>query len=226
MEEDLKDLEDTTNELCHARLNLTKSNVTKPWDMEELKDVLKKLVKNKSRDADGYANELFMLSVAGDDLVLAVLKLCNKIKQKQTFPKALEKCNITSLHRKKSRNDFKNYRGIFRISVIRSILDRLIYEDSYEAIDSNLTDGNVGARKRRGCRDNMFVLSAVNNSVLKGRSEPIQLQVTDIKTCFDKIWLQSSTNALFECGLQNDMLSLIFEAKFIISRIYRAQIFE
>ena len=54
----------------------------------------------------------------------------------------------------KARNDFHNYRGIFRISVIRSILDRLIYEDSYKVIDSNLTDGNVGCRKNRSSRDN------------------------------------------------------------------------
>ena len=65
---------------------------------------------------------------------------------------------------------------------------------------------NVGARKRRGCRDNMFVLSAVNNSVLNGTSEPIELQVKYIKTCFDKMWLQTSTNGLYECGLRNNLL--------------------
>ena len=66
------------------------------------------------------------------------------------------------------------------MTILRSILDRLMYNSAYEAIDANLTDGNVGARKRRGCRDNMFVLTAVNNSVLKGSSDPIQLLVTDI----------------------------------------------
>ena len=210
MREDLKDLEDTTNELCHARLNLTKSNVTKPWDMEELKDVLKKLVKNKSRDADGYANELFMLSVAGDDLLLAVLKLCNKIKQKQTFPKALEKCNITSLHKKKSRNDLDNYRGVFRVSVLRSILDRLMYNSTYEVIDQNLTDGNVGARKGRSCRDNIFVLGAVTNSVLNGTSKPIQIQTIDVQKCFDKLWLEACINSLYEAGLKSDILNLLY----------------
>ena len=68
--------------------------------MEDLKTVLKELGRNKSRDADGYANEMFMLSVAGDDLQLAVLKLLNMIKEKQQFPEALTKCNITSLHKK------------------------------------------------------------------------------------------------------------------------------
>ena len=100
---------------------------------------------------------------------------------------------------------------MFRVSVIRSILDRLLYNSTYEVIDSNLTDGNVGARKRRGCRDNIFVLSAVNNSKLNGTSEPIQLQVTDVQTCFDKMWLlQSTTNALYNNGLRNDMLSLMY----------------
>ena len=56
----------------------------------------------------------------------------------------------------------------------------------------------------------MFVLSAVNNSVLNGTSEPIELQVKYIKTCFDKMWLQTSTNALYECGLRNNLLSLMF----------------
>ena len=56
----------------------------------------------------------------------------------------------------------------------------------------------------------MFVLSAVNNSIINGTSEPIQVQVTDVKTCFDKMWLQSCTNSLYNSGLRNDMLSLMY----------------
>ena len=159
----LKTLEADTNKLCELRLKLSKLEKTKPWDIEDLKLALKGLAKDKSRDADGYANELFAITVAGDDLLLAVLKLLNCIKDQQQFPKAFEKCNITPLHKSKSKNDFENYRGVFRVSVLRSIMDRLIYINSYEAIDDNLTDANVGARKNRSVRDNIFVISAVNN---------------------------------------------------------------
>jgi hypothetical protein len=134
----------------------------------------------------------------------------NLIKEKQTYPKAMEKCNITSLHKKGSKNDFANYRGIFRVSVLRSFLDTLIYNSSYETIDNNLTDGNVGCRKRRGCRDNMFVISAISNSVVNGKSEPIQVQVTDVEKCFDKMWLQSCVNSIYDAGLRNDMLNLLY----------------
>ena len=43
------------------------------------------LKKDKSRDADGYSNELFMLTVAGEDLQLVVLKLLNKIFSLENF---------------------------------------------------------------------------------------------------------------------------------------------
>ena len=180
MKDHLKDLDEETNYLCDARTKLVKLNKTAPWTIEELKDVLKKLDNDKSRDAEGHCNELFKENAEGTDLVKAVLSLMNLIKEKQEFPKIMEKCNITTLHKKKSKQDFSNYRGIFRVSTLRSILDRLIYNSNYETIDSNLSDGNVGARKRRGCRDNIFVLSAINNSVLNDKSDPIQIQVTDV----------------------------------------------
>ena len=210
MEESLTDLESDTNKLCKLRLKLSKMNKTRPWDVEDLKLALKGLAKDKARDADGYANELFAIKVAGDDLLLAVLKLLNCIKDRQQFPKSFEKCNITPLHKSKSKNDFENYRGVFRVSVLRSILDRLLYMDSYETIDENLTDANVGARKERSVRDNIFVISAVTNSVLNGASRPIQVEVIDVIKCYDKLWLEACINSLYEAGLNSDYLNLLY----------------
>ena len=135
----------------------------------------------------------------------------NRIKSEQVFPEAIEPCNITSLYKQKgSWKELDNYRGVFRTTVLRSILDRLIYNDSYRTIDENLTDQNVGARKSRNIRDNIFVLGAVVNSVVNGNESPIQIQVGDVKKCFDKLWLQTTTNALYESGLNNDMLNLLY----------------
>ena len=111
---------------------------------------------------------------------------------------------------KSSRNDFENYRGIFRVTIFRSILDRLIYNDEYEEIDSNLTDSNVGARKGRNIRDNIFVINSVVNSVLKGKAEQIDVQVFDVEKCFDALWVQECINDLYEAGLDNDKLPLLF----------------
>ena len=143
-------------------------NKTAPWDMEDLDIVLKKLKNNKSRDPHGLANELFKDEAAGEDFKLAILHLMNRIKDEQIYPKCLELCNISSIWKLKGpRNRFSSYRGIFRVSIFRAILDRLIYNDEYDNIDSNLTDSNVGARKMRNIRDNIFVLNAIINSKKK-----------------------------------------------------------
>ena len=48
------------------------------------------------------------------------------------------------------------------------------------------------------------------SSVIHGREDPLQIQVQDVNKCFDKLWLQETTNALYEAGLQNDKLNLLF----------------
>ena len=179
--------------------------------MEDLNKVLRNLKKNKARDPLGYCNELFRPEVAGDDLKMAILKMMNKIKKDQIFPESLQLCNISSIWKKKSsRNDFDAYRGIFTVTIFRSIMDRLIYNDEYTTIDSNLSDCNVGARKNRNIRDNIFVLNAIINSINKGNEDPVDVQVYDVEKCFDSLWLHEVVNSLFEAGFQNDKLPLLF----------------
>ena len=197
--------------LCIKRLEKAKNSKTEPWKIKDLESVLKYLKRNKSKDPFGYANELFDLKVAGEDLKQAILILMNRIKSEQVYPKVLEVCDITPIFKRRgNRNDFSNYRGIFRVSVLRSILDRLIYNDEYYNIDHNLTDCNVGARKGRNIRDNIFVINAITNSVRKGKEEDIDIQVYDVETCFDSLWLQDCINDMYEAGLQNDKLSLLY----------------
>ena len=136
----------------------------------------------------------------------------NGIKKSQTFPECLKACNITCLYKNKgSRKDLNMYRGIFRVTLFRNILDRLIFNDEYETIDKNLTDSNVGGRRGRNIRDNIFVLNAVINAVKKGDDEPCDVIVTDVEKCFDALWAQECINTLYEYGLNNDKLVLLYE---------------
>ena len=209
--DDLSHIKEAKEMLSEKLLEVARSRKTPPWSMKDLDIVLKNLKKQKSRDPHGLANDLFLPDVAGDDLKLAVLKLMNEIKEKQVFPKCLELCNISSIWKKKgNKNNFNSYRGIFRVTIFRSILDKLIYNDEYNNIDKNLTDANVGARKKRNIRDNIFVLNAITNSKKKEKAEALDLQVYDIEKCFDALWLHEVINCLFESGLQNDKLPLLF----------------
>ena len=211
MNKNIEHIKDAKEMLCKKLLELAKCNKTPAWTIKDLNLVLKNLKKQKSRDPYGLANDLFRPEVAGSDLKLALLKLMNKIKDDQEYPRNLELCNISSIWKSKgSRSSFDSYRGIFRVTIFRSILERLIYNDEYKNLDKNLTDSNVGARKNRNIRDNIFVLNAIVNSVKKETDNGIDCQIYDIEKCFDALWLHEVINSLFEAGLQNDKLPLLF----------------
>ena len=196
--------------MCDERLKEASQIKTHDWTMGDLEEVLKQLKLNKSRDPMGYSNELFTPNNAGTDLKKAVLKLMNQIKTQQIFPQPLKKCNISSLYKHKgSKHDFNNYRGIFRVTILRSILDKPIYNDEYCIIDENLTDSNVGARKGRNIRDNIFVVSAIVNNVVRRKLKGIDIGIYDIEKCFDKLWSKECINDLYENGLKNDKLCLL-----------------
>ena len=185
----LETLQQLKENVCNLRIKKSQRNETQDWTIDDLNIVLSHLKKDASRDPYGYANEIFDIKVAGDDLKKALLALMNEIKDKQVFPQVLQSCNISSIWKRKGpKKNFESYRGIFRITVIRNILDRLIYNDEYPKIDSYLSDCNVGGRKGRNVRDNIFVLNAVMNSISRRNKEPHDVQVYDLIQCFDSMW--------------------------------------
>ena len=152
--------------------------------------------------------------MGGSDFIQAIQMCMNNIKDQHTIPDCLKVCNITSLYKNKgSRKDLNCYRGVFRAPVLRSILDRLIFNDEYEALDKELTDSNVGGRKGRNIRDNIYVLNAIINSITSGNAEACDITVYDVEKCFDTLWAQECINTLYEHGLDNDKIVLLFEER-------------
>jgi hypothetical protein len=193
---------------------LTKLTKSKPWNENDLSKVLSSLKNNKSRDPHGLINELFKPGVIGTDLHLSLLTLLNKIKFNCHIPEFVEWANITSLYKGKGEKiDLENERGIFIVTVFRSILMKLIYNDKYSIIDSNMSDSNVGARRKKNIRNHIFVINGIIFDVLSSKKKKaIDIQIMDYKQCFDSMWLEETMNDMFEAGVVDDQLALIYEA--------------
>ena len=107
-----------------------------------------------------------------------------------------------------------NQRGIFGLTLFKKVLDYLIFEEFYEDIDENMTDSNIGGRKRRMPKDHLFVLYGVMNSVFNGKEEDINVNIYDIEKAFDKLFLKESLNDMYDNlseSKRNDKLSLLYE---------------
>ena len=121
--------------------------------------------------------------------------------------------NITTVPKSGSKLDPINQRGIFRVSVVRSILMRIIYNEKYPIIDSNMSDCQMGGRKGKGCRNNIWIINGIIHEVLKSnKMKPVQLQICDYKQMFDSMDLKEAISDIFDVGVDDDSLALIYKA--------------
>ena len=68
----------------------------------------------------------------------------------------------------------------------------------------------VGNQRERSIRDHTFIAHAIVNEA-RNRGIQIDLQFTDIKQCFDSIWLQDAINDLYLSGVCSRNLNLLYQ---------------
>ena len=194
------------------QMKLAMSSTSNPWSLGDLEKVLKSLKNNKARDDHGHCYEIF--KYGGNSLKVSLLNLFNKIKSEKTFPTIMQQANITSLWKRKGdKLDLDNDRGIFNVPKIRSILDKLIYNDIYPIIDLNMSSSNIGARKERNIREHLFVINSIINDIHNSKhSKDIDVQIFDVKKCFDKLDYTDTAINLYNAGVQDDKFVIINES--------------
>ena len=207
-----KYLKDLKEELWKQRLKQAQNVKSKKWTKNDLIKILKSLKSNKSRDPHGIVNELFKPGVIGQDLFNSMLMLFNQVKETLIIPKFMELCNIVGIYKGKGdKMDLNNDRGIFIVNIFRSILMKLIYSDKYKIIDKSMSDSNVGARRKKNIRNHIFIINGIIQEALCKKSEPVDLVIVDYRQCFDSLWLEECCNDLFEAGVNDDQIALIYK---------------
>ena len=210
---DFSDMRIRRKEIFKLKMKFAGNQRSPDWSMNDLEAALKNLKSNKSRDFEGYLNKIFKLNVIGDDLKDSLLLMLNILKKKKLIPIFLNYCNITTVPKKGSKTELKNERGIFRVPILRYILMRLIYNMKYRKIDRNMSDCQMGARKAKGCRNNIFVVNAIIHDVMKSKNKkPIILQIYDYAQMFDSIDLEQAISDIFDVGVDDDTLVLLHKA--------------
>ena len=212
IKEELSELKDMKENLFNKRLKLAEKRKSEPWNISQLEEALKALKKNKSRDPNGWINELFKDGVAGSKLKLSLLHIFNKIKEENIIPDFIRLADVSTIYKRKgSKRDLENERGIFVVTILRSILTRLIYIDYYSILDISMSDSQIGARKGKNIRNHLWIVYGVISDVLSSKTKkPIDIQLFDYKQCFDSLWLQECMNDFYSAGVQDDKFALLY----------------
>ena len=90
-----------------------------------------------------------------------------------------------------------------------SILDKLVYNDKYPTIDKNMSSSNIVGRRNRNIRDHLFVINSILHDIKLNKHECVDIEIFDVKKCFDKMWSSETANDIFEAGVNDDTFVLI-----------------
>jgi hypothetical protein len=85
--------------------------------------------------------------------------------------------------------------------------------EKYPDIDKNMSDSQMGGRKGKGCRNNIFIINGIIHDVLRSKKKKsVLLQIYDYAQMFDSINLKQAISDVYETGLKDDNLSLVYKA--------------
>ena len=142
------------------------------------------------------------------------------------YPDFMRKADVTTIYKGKgSRTDLNNDRGVFVVSVFRSLLMKLIYKDIYKIIDKSMGDSQIGSRKNMNIRNHIWVLNSIICDVNSSKNKtPIDILIYDYKQCFDSLWLEECLNDMYEGGFRNDELNLLYSANNIVKVAVRTPV--
>ena len=122
---------------------------------------------------------------------ITLVTLFNTIQATFWIPKQWNDIRIKSLHKKGSKMDLKNKRGIFLANILYKTFERILIARNEERIENLLSNHQCGGRKGVSTADILMVISSIieRNRYL-GRNTYVFF--ADAVKCFDKLWLQRS----------------------------------
>ena len=203
-------LHELKRHLFELRMKFSLREKSQDWSPESIKKVCNNLKNNKARDREGLIYELFKPSNCGNDVYESLTKLFNLIKAQLSIPDFFQSMTITSIYKGKGlKSLLKSERGIFNLCKARNLMDKLLYNDIYEAVESSLSCSNAGGRRGRSTRDQLFVVYSVINEVVNGKADSLSVTSYDVMMCFDKMNYAETNNDLYDAHVRGDKFALI-----------------
>ena len=173
---------------------------------EDVKIAVKGLKRKKAADREGWVNELII--EAGEEMTISLTHMFNEIMKEMTIPKQWTEMIIKSIHKKGTKSQMENRRGLFLTNIISKVFEKVL--DNITRDEINISEYQCGGQRGRGTIDNHIMLNAVvdNNSRIGKKT---YMYFADAYKCFDRLWLKDCLVELWKAGMREREVNLIYE---------------
>jgi hypothetical protein len=173
--------------------NLEKINYgTGPLDneisVEEISHEVKQLKNGKVSDPDNIINE--MLKYGESQLLPSLHKLFNTVLNSGNFPSSWATDHMSLIHKKGTKQDTNNYRGISLSSCLGKLFTRIINTRLSKFLEVNSIIPNEQGRFRKNFRttDSMFILKSLHDKYRYVKKTGLYTCFVDFSKAFDAVW--------------------------------------
>jgi len=164
---------------------------------EELLKCLNGLSENKAPGADNLPIEAYKYSLTARNELFRIIQL---IWDSEVVPPDIVKGVFIMLYKKKSRDDFKNYRAICLLCHAYKLLSAVIARRLSIELQPVLPDSQAGFRPARGTRDNICILKWTIEMLIQ-ESKPAVITFIDYTAAFDTVSHVFLDKALCSAGM-------------------------
>ena len=187
-----------TNNLL-STISFTKDDIAK---------IIKNLNPNKAHGFDMISIRMIKICV---ESILKPLELIFKsCLENCKFPIEWKKANVAPVHKRNNKQLIENYRPVSLLPVCGKILERLIYNKTFELFTENelISQNQSGFKPGHSC---ISQLLCITHDVYQSLDDGLETRVVflDTSKVFDKVWHEALLLKLKQNGISGNLLNVI-----------------
>ncbi|XP_030765487.1 uncharacterized protein LOC115889574 [Sitophilus oryzae] len=175
---------------------------------KEVKQICQTL---KSRKSPGPGEiPLELLKYGTDKLYKQFASLFQKCLNGENIPKEWKTSYITTIHKKGSKDDCDNYRGISVLSSVSRVYGKLVKKRIEEEYRDMEAEEQAGFRAGRSTVDHLFTLTQIIEKKM-ARNQEIHLLYVDLKKAYDSVPQSKLWEALEKTNISITLIKAVQE---------------
>ena len=157
---------------------------TEKISVEEVRECIRKLKNRKAPGICGITGE--MLKAGGDVVVQWLHRIFCMAWGSGTVPADWRKAQIVPVHKKGSRTQCKNYRGISLLSVPGKVYATVLDKRIRAITEGKVLEEQGAFRSKRSWIDQIFTVRQLGEKVI-GKNKAVRMVCVDLEKAFDRV---------------------------------------
>lgn len=193
-------------------VNLEENNdprLAQPFTKEEVLEIIHRNKPGKAAGPDCIPSDFY--KALSDFWIDRMVDLFNRILREERTPTEWSSARLCLIYKKGDRHDPSNYRGISLLNNIVKIFTGVLANRIQLWCDEEdvLVDEQYGFRKKRGCRDAIFVLSSTINMNLRLPGRKVFVIFADLCKAFDTVSHEKLWVKLSNIGISRKIINIL-----------------